>query len=98
MSSVETALAKLDALQRDALLVLTLDCEYPLTRSRWQERVRDAGVVTADGRRIDGAAFDAVVGALVGSGALEESRGGYTTALRWMPAVVDDGQQRGRLG
>ena len=97
MSSVETALASLDAVQRDALLVLTLDCEYPLSRSRWQDRARDAGLVTLDGRKLYGPEFQVLVGQLVVARAVEESRSGYTTEPGWTTAIVEDGQRRGRL-
>ena len=50
MDPVRAALEKLDPTHRDALVVLALAAERYVSRSAWQELVRDGGIVDERGR------------------------------------------------
>ena len=98
MQPVVSALSSLDALRRDALVVLAFDGEVPRSRSHWQERVGEAGIVDERGRKVAGEAFKKVVEDLVSVGAAVCNwRNEHELAPGWMAPVVDDAHRRGRL-
>lgn len=95
---VTAALGELDALHRDALVVLALDEQSASSRTHWLERAGEAGLRDERSRKLTNDAWRELVERLVAAGAaMRDARSEHFVAPRWLCPVIDDAQRRGRL-
>jgi len=98
MLAVSPAFDALPPNSRDALAVLALESEPWVSRTHWQERVGDAGIVDERNRKIAGAPFKEIVDHAVAIGAvLVNERHAHALSYRWLVPVLESARRRGTL-
>ena len=98
MDAPDAMLDELDPLQRDVLTVLHLECSPSMSRTAWQDAVRNAGVTDARSRKLTGEQFKAIIQRIESFGAATRTPNHeYVNARAWLVPTLEDAHRRGRL-